>query len=49
MIFSDNSMVITEGQGDRREEEEVIERINGVGRRLDLGCEHTMQYIDNVL
>ena len=40
-------MVITR-KGDRVKKERV-NGINGDVRRLDLGCEHTMQYTDNVL
>ena len=45
---TENSRVITRGKGGW-EEVEGSKGINGAGRRLDLGCEHTMQRTDDVL
>ena len=40
-------MVITKGQG-VGEAGDGKGEINGGGRRLDMGSEHTMQYTDNI-
>ena len=43
-------MVLKQQRGDCWEEgKEVLGEINGDGRRLDLGCEHTTQCPDDVL
>ena len=49
LIVIDNGMVIARGKRGQEEVEKDKGGINGNGRKLDLGDEHTIQYKDNAL
>ena len=48
-MYTDNRMVIARGKGGSREVEEGTRGMNGDGRRLTWGGEHTVQCTDDVL